>query len=399
MSLATWNNLPTELHLAIVRFLPQQDTRALSCTSRASYSLYLPQIFAAVTIPTRSALRSFVMHVPPRYGALIRRLTVGTKLDEGAVETGVGCTEDLASLLATCSSLSSLSLSLAGSLDASVITPVFNSLTTVQQFEIGCWGQEEAAPVSERIAVLLAASLPSLTHLTLSRITRSALHTGTCILPGVPLVLNDYDVPPHPVLGDELCIPSLLKLPNLKSLELKDVWIDCDENMNVQGRRGELEHMAISGSMYRDVELENNACLAWLRACGPSLRSFKTGVPLTESQQYNCLGTDRTAVEDEIITPPLPILTDFRVDAERVTLDDLVPMFNVLAACEIKQITIVNETMCAAQDAFTRECASDEFEEWQDGIEYFLRTRSEDWSSLKRVELDFGQGTRRVWNF
>lgn len=149
MTLATWNDLPTELHLAIVRFLPQQDTRALSCTSRASYSLYTPQNFSTVTIPTRSALQSFVMHVPPRYGSFINCLTVCTKpgSDEGALGTEINCTEDLASLLATCSSLSSLTLSLAGSLDACHITPVLASLTTVQQFEIGCWGQEEAAPV------------------------------------------------------------------------------------------------------------------------------------------------------------------------------------------------------------------------------------------------------------
>lgn len=220
------------------------------------------------------------------------------------------------------------------------------------------------------------------------------MHVGTCILPGVPLVLNDDDVPPHSVLGDELCIPSLLKLPNLKSLDLKDVWIDCDENMNVQGRRGELEHVALSGSMYRDVELESNACLAWLRACGPSLRSFKTGIPLAESQTHDCLGKD----SNESTPSPLPLLTDFHVDSERVALDDLVPMLSVLAACQIKQVTIVNATMCSAQDAFTRECASDEFEEWQDDIEHFLRTRSEDWGSLKRVELNFGQGTQRVWS-
>jgi hypothetical protein len=253
---------------------------------------------------------------------------------------------------------------------------------------------------SERIAVLLAASLPSLTHLTLSRITRSALHVGTCTLPGVPLVLNDYDVPSHPVLGDELCIPSLLKLSHLKSLDLKDVWIDCDENMDVQGGCGRLEHVALSGSMYRDVGLENKACLAWLRACGPSLRSLKTGIPLAESPPYNCLGKDWMAMEEDgPARSPLPILTDFHVDAERVIVGDLVPMLSVLAACEIKKITITNATMCAAQDTFTRECASDDFEEWQDGIESFLRVRSEDWGSLKRVELDFGQDTQRVWNF
>ena len=154
MAQATWNHLPTELHLAVARFLSLQDTRALSSTSRASYALHLPQMFHTVTIPSRSALRSFVMHVPPRYGALIRRFTVCTKPGRGAVAS-LTCTEDLATLLATCSSLFSLSLSLAGSLDVSTITPVFVGLTTVQQFEISCRDQDEAAPVYV-IATLLA---------------------------------------------------------------------------------------------------------------------------------------------------------------------------------------------------------------------------------------------------
>lgn len=391
----TWNHLPTELHLAIARFLPPHDTRALSRTSRQFYNLYIPQIFADVTISSRSALRSFVIHVPARYGALIKRLTVCTKPGERAVVYEVDCTEDLATLLNTCSSLRSLSLSLAGSLDASTITPVFAALTTVQKFEIGCWGQEETAPVSERIAVSLAASLSSLTHLTLSRITRSALHVDNCSPPGVPVVLNDHDVPSHPVLGDELCIPSLLKLPNLKSLDLKDVWIDCDENMCVQGKLAQLERVALSGSMYRDGEVESKACLAWLRACGPVLRSFETGIPLGEFQPSSCLG-GKDRMEDESIPSTLPILTDFHVDAERVALDDLLPMLNVLTACEIKRIIIVNAAMCAAQDTFTRECASDEFEDWQDIVELFLR--SNEWGSLKTVELNFGQDTQRVWN-
>ncbi|KAG0700598.1 hypothetical protein DFH29DRAFT_807451 [Suillus ampliporus] len=392
----TWNILPTELHLAIGRFLPPQDTRALSRTSRASYTLYVPQIFADVTIPSRSALQSFVTHVPARYGALIKGLTVCTKPGERAVVGEADSTEDLATLLATCSCLRSLSLSLAGSLNVFTITPVFATLTTVHKFEIGCWGQEETAPVSERIAVSLAASLSSLTHLTLSRITRSALHVDNCSPTGVPVVLNDHDVPSHPVLGNELCLPSLLKLPNLKSLDLRDVWIDCDENMCVQGKLAQLERVALSGSMYRDAGLESKACLAWLRACGPVLRSFETGIPLGECRPSSCLGKDWMDAEVESIPSSLPILSDFQVDAERVALDDLPPMLNVLAACEIKRVTIVNAAMCAAQDTFTRECASDEFEDWQDVIEHFLH--SNEWGSLKSMELNFGQGTQRVWN-
>lgn len=392
----TWHHLPTELHLAVARFLPPQDSRALSRTSRSSYNLLVPQIFSDVSISSRSALRSFSKHVPARYGAHIRRLSICTKPSARALPLEVDSTEDIATILATCSCLRSLSFSLASSLDLLAITPVFATLTTVQNFEIGCWGQEETAPISERIAVSLAASLPSLTHLTLSRITRSVLHVDKCSPPGVPLVINDHDVPSHPILGEDLCIASLLKLPTLKSLDLRDVWIDCDENMCVEGKLAQLERISISGSMYRDGEVESKACLAWLRACGPVLRSFKTGIPLGESQPSSCFGKGWMPVEDEPIASPLPILTNFHVDAERVSLDDLLPMLNALTACEIERIAIVNAAMCAAHDTFTRECASDEFEDWQDAIERFIA--SNEWDSLKSVELDFGQGTQRVWS-
>jgi hypothetical protein len=55
---------------------------------------------------------------------------------------------------------------------------------------------------SERLVVALAMSLPALSHLTLSCISRSAIHVDPCDVPyDVPIVTNNFDVLLHPILG------------------------------------------------------------------------------------------------------------------------------------------------------------------------------------------------------
>ncbi|KAF9235800.1 hypothetical protein BU15DRAFT_77638 [Melanogaster broomeanus] len=96
------------------------------------------------------------------------------------------------------------------SLDAEKVISAFRHLINVHTLEISCWAREDEAPVSERLAVSLAASLPSLSHLTLSRITRSILHVEPCDVPyDVPILMNDFDIPSHPILGSDLALPSL----------------------------------------------------------------------------------------------------------------------------------------------------------------------------------------------
>lgn len=80
---------------------------------------------------------------------------------------------------------------------------------------------------SERLVVAMAASVPKLSRLSLDRIARSALHAPELVgvYPYIPLVAGDADVPDHPFLGSELRLPSLLRLPTLRQLRIRDTHL------------------------------------------------------------------------------------------------------------------------------------------------------------------------------
>jgi hypothetical protein len=81
---------------------------------------------------------------------------------------------------------------------------------------------------SERLVVSIAASVPNLEQLTLVRISRSAMHAPELfgVYPfSVPLVVGDSDIEDHPQLGSALCLPSLLRIPSLRKLTIRDTHL------------------------------------------------------------------------------------------------------------------------------------------------------------------------------
>lgn len=77
------------------------------------------------------------------------------------------------------------------------------------------------------MVVSIAASVPNLRQLSLDRVTRSAMHAPDLLgaRPFVPVVKGDEDIPDHPMLGHELRLPSLLRLPTLKKLRIRDTHL------------------------------------------------------------------------------------------------------------------------------------------------------------------------------
>ena len=77
------------------------------------------------------------------------------------------------------------------------------------------------------MVVSIAAFLPKLAKLSLNSISRSTMHAPELIgmLPYVPLVSGDNDIPSHPLLGDELALPSLLRIPTLRELRIHDTHL------------------------------------------------------------------------------------------------------------------------------------------------------------------------------
>ncbi|KZT75176.1 hypothetical protein DAEQUDRAFT_807407 [Daedalea quercina L-15889] len=229
-STTTWSTLPVEMKLSVVDLLDFHDVKSLSLVNREAYSCTVPSIFRHVKIPDYEALRTYLSSVPKSNNQYVRRLQICTTNSAGQMLApsvdNHPITDVVAELLAHCPQVEQLTLNLAASLHRSII-PVFRQLKSLNSLTINHCGDEQLAPLSERLVVAIAASVPSLSRLSLDRITRSALHAPDLVgvYPFIPLVAGDEDIPDHPLLGSELRLPSLLRLPTLRKLRIRDTHL------------------------------------------------------------------------------------------------------------------------------------------------------------------------------
>lgn len=226
-----WNGLPAEMKLSIVHQLDLDDVRVLAKVSHECYQLSVPSLFRTVRITSAEALRQYASCVPKSYNRHIRHLTICTKRAKpqqpsGLASQPIRVTDAVVDILPYCKQVEHLTLNLTASLAKAVI-PCFEELSVLTSLCIDHCGDEARFPLSERLIVSIAASVPTLRHLSLDRITRSALHAPDLVgaRPFVPVVKGDDDIPDHPVLGHELRLPSLLRLPTLKSLRIRDTHL------------------------------------------------------------------------------------------------------------------------------------------------------------------------------
>lgn len=78
---------------------------------------------------------------------------------------------------------------------------------------------------SERLVVSIALEIPLLQELTLDRIARSQVHALDLFGSRVPTVMGDADIEDHPILGSALSLPSLLQIPTLRKLRIRDTHL------------------------------------------------------------------------------------------------------------------------------------------------------------------------------
>lgn len=76
--------------------------------------------------------------------------------------------------------------------------------------------------------------------------------------PFVPVVSGDEDTPPHSLLGSELSLPSLLQLPTLKKLRIRDTHLG-DTRWSITPVRCSLEVLDL-GSYYLESPDFNRVC-------------------------------------------------------------------------------------------------------------------------------------------
>jgi len=258
-----WNSLPTEMKLSVVEHLSLEDVRLFATVNRESYSLSIPAMWRVVDLKNIEALHSYCHNVPPSYHTYTRQLSICTKSVNADMYTDTivdvnEVTGYLATLLRQTIQVVDLTLNLQTSMTSDII-PVFQHLYNLRLLAINHCGDEQRTPLSERLVVSIAATVPGLTQLSLDRIARSSLHAPELIGSyGVPLVSGDGDIPPHPSLGSDLALPSLLRLPTLRNLRIRDTHLG-DPRWSETPVSCSLEVLDL-GSCYHESQDFNRQC-------------------------------------------------------------------------------------------------------------------------------------------
>ncbi|KAG6884792.1 hypothetical protein C0993_008282 [Termitomyces sp. T159_Od127] len=268
-SYSTWHSLPNEIKLAVVDNLDLATARVFSKVDFQTYKICVPSIFKSVNLDCLDQLQRFLENVPPSN-------------DEPFVHPRV-VSDAVLSILIASPRLRKLALRMAGSLDKSVITP-FAYLQDLRSLTIANCGDEGHSPLSERIVVSIALMTPSLEQLSLDRITRSKLHAPELegMYPYVPLVLGDDDIPDHPIIGSELSLPSLLQIPTLKKLTIRDTHLG-DNRWTTIPVACRLEVLDL-GSCYHETEEFNRLCTERIMAAvGPTVDEFSLTTSVSDT--------------------------------------------------------------------------------------------------------------------
>lgn len=202
------------------------------------------EITQNITLNNYEALLSFKRHVPKPYYHDIRSLFVCFKPSS----VGSGSTDQtgaLVDILSSATRVESLSLHFIGS-PAKTIIPLFRNLKDLRSLHISNCGDENSQPLyvalrspypgvwtltppttyrSERLVVSIALGIPLLQELTLDGITRSQVHAPDLFGTLIPTVIDDVDVEDHPIVGSALSLPSLLRIPTLQALRIRDTHL------------------------------------------------------------------------------------------------------------------------------------------------------------------------------
>jgi hypothetical protein len=298
-----WHTLPTEIQLAIIDPLRQQDVLALSKVDQRTYRACVPAIFKSVKIPNFEALQRFLDNVPRGYLSHIQELFLST---QDAILKSISPrvrTDFVISLLSATPRLVKLSLQMAGSLDTSVITP-FPYLTALKHLHIANCGEEENFPLSERLVVSIAASLRNLEDLSLDRVSRSKIHAPELegVFPYIPLVIGDEDIPTHPLLGTDLSLPSLLRIPSLRKLTIRDTHLG-DERWATTPVACRLEVLDLGSCQHANDAFTERI----MAAVGPSVDEFTLTTAVSDNLFAKPSVTPLQSLRKLHITPYFPI--------------------------------------------------------------------------------------------
>lgn len=331
-----------------------------------------------------ATLHNFLQNVPRSYSRFIKKLDLN--LAQGLLPTEtVVCsavtTEDVISLLLASPCLEQLSLQLSGSLDKRVI-PCFSYLPELTHLSVKNCADDTILPLcvyalrssplysnlhysSERLVVSIAASLPNIHHLSLDRVSRSLLHAPELVgvYPYIPLVSGDADIPDHPLLGENLYLPSLLQIPTLKELVIRDTHLG-DERWSTTPVACHLQVLDL-GSCDRANEDSNRQCIERIMsAVGPTVDEFSLMTSVSDAIFAERRVTPLQSLRKLHISPFFPV-------------DSVVDTFSNLAGSPIESVSM--------------QCYEDDVVDVCSALEEFLALRvargSEFYDKLARIDV------------
>lgn len=132
--------------------------------------------------------------------------------------------------------------------------------------------------------VSIAATIPALEQLSLDNISRSKMHASDLdgVYPVVPLVFGDEDIPDHPALGSELSLPSLLRIPTLRKLIIRDTHLG-DERWAKTPVACRLEVLDLGGCCHETEDFNRICTERIMAAVGPTVGEFSLATSVSGS--------------------------------------------------------------------------------------------------------------------
>ena len=163
---------------------------------------------------------------------------------------------------------------------------------------------------SERSVVSIAASVPHLERLTLDGIVRSLVHAPEllAVYPLVPLVVGDEDVESHPILGSDLSLPSLLRIPTLRRLQLSETHLG-DPLWGTTPSSSDLGILDLGACGYESPEF-NMMCTERIinnLARSSSIRELFISTPLQDERFKDPVSTPLRSLDHIHLMPLLPV--------------------------------------------------------------------------------------------
>jgi hypothetical protein len=126
------------------------------------------------------------------------------------------------------------------------------------------------------------------------------------VYPIVPLVFGDEDIPDHPTLGSELFLPSLLRIPTLRKLIIRNTHLG-DERWAMAPVACQLEVLDLGGCCHETEDFNRVCTERIMAAVGPTVDEFSLATAVCDTVFAKPSVTPLRRLRKLHITPFFPL--------------------------------------------------------------------------------------------